>query len=300
MKKPSIMENRVLFKNMSKKRLTRLLFFGLLSAMFFAGCAHKSVPPPDPSSTDSMSSEKAPLLLASAEKVPLNSDDGDDSLKDPAKNEFEQFGDEFSEDKVQMTDPIIGLNRAVFHFNDKLYFWLLKPVATGYKAVFPEPVRVSVKNFFYNLMFPVRFINCLFQGKLEGAGSELTRFVFNTIMGAGFFDLASTELNLNRAEEDFGQTLGAYGLGPGFYLNLPVLGPSSMRDSVGLVGDAFLDPVNYLVPRSKYNIPVKAYRGINQTSLTIGDYEDLKQSALDPYIAVRDAYFQYRQSKIKE
>jgi phospholipid-binding lipoprotein MlaA len=197
-------------------------------------------------------------------------------------------------------DPLEPMNRAFFHFNDKLYFWFLKPVATGYKVVVPQPVRISVRNFFHNATFPVRFVNCLFQAKIEDAGVELSRFVVNTFVGlAGFVDVA-TELNLKRQEEDLGQTLGSYGVGPGIYINWPILGPSSLRDTVGLVGDAFLDPLNYVIPRTKYRMSVKTYNGVNKTSLTIGDYEDLKRSALDPYVATRDAYFQYRRNKIKE
>jgi phospholipid-binding lipoprotein MlaA len=89
-------------------------------------------------------------------------------------------------------------------------------------------------------------------------------------------------------------------MGPAFYLNLPVLGPSSLRDGIGSIGDAFMDPVNYIVPRTKYNMAVKGYERINATSLTLGEYEDLKKSALDPYISIRDAYHQYRTKLIEE
>lgn len=122
----------------------------------------------------------------------------------------------------------------------------------------------------------------------------------NTTVGmAGFLDVA-TNLDIKRYKEDLGQTLGSYGWGSSFYINWPIFGPSSPRDTVGLIGDAFLDPVNYVVPRTKYNAAVKAYDSVNETSLSIGDYEDLKRAALDPYIAVRDAYYQNRRSKIKE
>jgi len=210
--------------------------------------------------------------------------------------------DDSQEDLLEesVSDPLEPINRVFFQFNDKLYFWLLKPLATGYKAVTPQSVRVGVRNFFYNVAFPIRFFNCLFQAKFEGAGFEFTRFILNTTVGvAGFLDVA-TDLDIERYEEDLGQTLGSYGWGSSFYINWPVLGPSSPRDTLGLIGDAFLDPVNYAVPRTKYNASVKAYDGVNETSLSIGDYEDLKRAALDPYIAVRDAYYQNRRSKIEE
>ena len=224
----------------------------------------------------------------------------DSSRSEATEDSSEEFMNADKPDKI-ISDPLEPMNRAFFHFNDKLYFWLLKPVASGYKVVVPQPVRVSMRNFFYNAAFPVRFVNCLFQAKIEDAGVELSRFLVNTVVGvAGFFDMATKRFNLKRQEEDLGQTLGSYGVGPGIYINWPILGPSSLRDTVGSVGDAFLDPLNYIVPRTKYRMSVKTYNGINKTSLTIGDYEDLKRAALDPYVATRNAYFQYRQSRIKE
>ena len=202
---------------------------------------------------------------------------------------------------VSIADPLEPLNRAFYHFNDKLYFWLMKPLATGYRAVMPERVRVGVKNIFYNLSFPVRFVNCLLQGKGKGACDEFVRFFTNSTIGmGGFLDVASSKLELKKFEEDLGQTLGSYGAGPAFYINWPILGPSSVRDTIGSVGDAFLDPLSYMISRSKYRIGVRAFSTVNKTSLSIGEYEDLKRAALDPYIAIRDAYFQYRQNKIRE
>jgi len=200
-----------------------------------------------------------------------------------------------------VSDPLEPLNRVFFYFNDKLYFWFLKPVASGYGAVVPKPARVSVKNFFKNLGFPIRFVNCLLQAKFESAGDEFSRFMVNTIIGlGGFFDPATSNFGLKRQEEDFGQTLGVYGFGPALYINWPILGPSSIRDTVGLAGDSFLDPMGYICSSSECNMAVTGYKTVNNTSLRIGDYEDLKDAALDPYLAVRDAYFQYRRNKVKK
>lgn len=226
---------------------------------------------------------------------------------EPSKSEEseEDFTDPFEfEERVEpietISDPLEPINRVFFHFNDRLYFWLLKPVSIGYRWIFPEPVRVSVRNFFDNLQFPIRFVNCLLQVKFNGAGREAGRFVLNSTVGlAGFLDLAGENLGIEEQDEDFGQTLGFYGLGPAFYINWPILGASSVRDTVGLVGDGFLDPLNYLC-ETKYTVAARAYDVVNNTSLTIGDYEDLKRAALDPYTAVRDAYYQFRQNKIKE
>jgi len=208
----------------------------------------------------------------------------------------------FEEMSGPVSDPLEPLNRAFFHFNDKLYFWFLKPAAQGYKVVVPEPARVGVRNFFTNLTGPARMINCLLQGKTEEAGYEFVRFFVNSTLGlAGLVDVASFEsVNVKKYDEDLGQTLGVYGWEHSIFINWPFLGPSCGRDTLGLLGDSFLDPVNYLVPRTKYNLGVKGYNRVNETSLSIGDYEDLKRSALDPYVALRDAYYQYRNKEIEE
>jgi phospholipid-binding lipoprotein MlaA len=226
----------------------------------------------------------------------------DDGLDDP-------FGDE---DEVLQTvaDPIAGFNRAMFTFNDKLYFWVLKPAAIGYRTVVPTPVRVSVKNFFYNLLMPVRLVNCLLQGKGNAAGGELGRFVINTTVGMlGFFDPAEQFPELNPPAEDFGQTLGYYTVGNGIYIVWPFLGPSTLRDTVGSVADWAMNPVSFMqlvsldagaLTSGTTNVVAFSVRTVNETTFRIGDYETLKSAALDPYEAFRNAYIQNRISKIAE
>jgi phospholipid-binding lipoprotein MlaA len=200
-------------------------------------------------------------------------------------------------------DPLEPFNRAMFHFNDKLYFWVLKPVAQGYKKVVPEPARVGVKNFFSNLGFPARFVSSLLQADFKGAATQLGRFVVNTVFGVGgFLDPSSSEqINIPKQDADLGQTLGTYGVGQGFYIVWPVLGPSSARDSVNIAGGYFLDPFTYLLDSFPWYewLAFRAYEEVNRTSLSIGDYESLKEAAIDPYVAVRDAYRQYRQKKVE-
>ncbi len=199
-----------------------------------------------------------------------------------------------------IADPLEPVNRAFFQFNDKFYFWVLKPVASGYKAIIPEDGRVGVRNFFSNLTTPVRLVNCLLQGKFKGAGNETVRFFVNTALGlAGFLDTAKKEFKIEKQDADFGQTLGVWGIGPAFFINWPILGPSSLRDTVGFTGDLFLDPQNYLITSIPVNLAVKSYNQVNESSLTLGEYEDFKKAALDPYIALKDAYHQYRQNKIR-
>jgi phospholipid-binding lipoprotein MlaA len=200
-----------------------------------------------------------------------------------------------------IADPLEPMNRVFFHFNDKLYFWFLKPISIGYGTVVPEELRVGIRNFFDNLSMPIRAVNCILQGDIMGFGTELSRFVVNSTLGvAGFGDPAKQIFGIDMEDEDLGQTFGFYGLGPAFYINWPLLGPSSVRDTIGLVGDSFLSPMYYAVDGTKYKIAIKGFEQVNSTSLRIGDYESLKKSALDPYISLRDAYHQYRQHKIKE
>ncbi len=213
---------------------------------------------------------------------------------------FNYDDDTFKEERIEIADPIEPFNRAMYHFNDKLYFWALKPVAQGYKFVVPEPARISVKNFFFNLAFPVRFLSCMLQADFNGAATEFGRFGINTIWGiGGLLDPSSNkEIDLQKQETDLGQTLGVYGVGHGFYIVWPVLGPSSPRDSVDIAGDYFLYPVSYVYPWYA-GIGVRSYEIINGTSLRIGDYESLQEAAIDPYVAVRDFYIQYRLKKVK-
>ena len=215
---------------------------------------------------------------------------------------FDEYDDEYTTDAESISDPLEPYNRVMYKFNDKFYFWILKPTAKGYKKVVPERARTSVRNFLSNLSMPVRMVNCALQGKLWGSAVEITRFFVNTTWGvAGFFDPAKTYLGLPMYEEDFGQTLGKYGLGSGLFITWPFLGPSSLRDTVGLAADAFLSPLIYAGESGGLVYSAaNPFEVVNNTSLTLGDYEDLKKAAVDPYISIRDAYFQNRESKVKE
>ena len=218
------------------------------------------------------------------------------------EEEPEEFDEDFASDEIQneIPDPLEKVNRVFFTFNDRLYFWFLKPVATDYGKVVPEKIRLGIRNFFSNILFPVRFVNCLLQAKGRNAGDELGRFVVNSTIGmGGFFDVA-TRWNIEKHKEDLGQTLAVYGMGPAFYIVWPVLGPSSLRGTIGYAGDVFLNPLNYLIDETEYDIALWGIRTINNVSFTIGDYEALKKAALDPYVALREIYYQYRLNQIKE
>jgi len=216
-------------------------------------------------------------------------------------DEFDEFEDEFAANGDRsVPDPLCLLNRCMFQFNDKLYFWVMKPVATGYKFVVPQVARVSIRNFFSNLVMPIRAISCLLQGKFEALGMVLVRFVVNSSAGfLGFQDVAKQALNFPIQDEDLGQVFAFYGIGPGFYLDLPFLGPYSIRDAVGWGGGLFLNPFDYVVDFWP-NVGIRTCDIVNKTSLRIGDYEAMKEAALDPYIAMRDAYYQYRLNLIEK
>jgi phospholipid-binding lipoprotein MlaA len=202
-----------------------------------------------------------------------------------------------------VADPMEPVNRFFFSFNDKLYFWLIKPVARGYAAVIPVSARECVDNFFFNLRMPIRLVNSIMQGKLRRSGEEFSRFAVNTTIGiGGLWDPARDWFNLSPSHEDMGQTLGKYGIGEGIYICWPFLGPSNLRDSLGLAGDYFLDPVNYLTINNEAPeaLGLKAGDTINHTSLRLGDYEALIEGSFDPYSAIRDGYIQSRRSKIND
>ena len=213
---------------------------------------------------------------------------------------FDEFEKELSQEQVTVPDPIEPWNRAMFGINDRFYFWVAKPVIQTYEKIVPRPARVCIGNFFENLTTPARFVNCLFQGKGPEADRELRRFGINTTAGVlGFGDPAHDRWGLEPAEEDLGQTLAVYGFGDGFYVVWPLLGPSTLRDSVGMAGDQFLNPVRYVEP-AEASIGISAASATNEGSFHIGEYEAFKSAAVDPYVAMRGAYIQYRSKQIKE
>ncbi|MBF0273280.1 MAG: VacJ family lipoprotein [Magnetococcales bacterium] len=199
-----------------------------------------------------------------------------------------------------VSDPLEAWNRIIFAFNDLFYHGLLKPVSMIYAAILPEPIRIAVSNFFHNLAMPKHFISAVLQGKWEAAGHELSRFGINTVLGGlGFFDVAETHFNLKSSDEDIGQTLGALGMDDSIYIQWPILGPSTLRDSFGLAGDTALNPLTYYPDNPWTRMEIFGGKMVNHTSMRIGEYEDLKKAAIDPYIALRDAYLQMRRDQVK-
>lgn len=220
----------------------------------------------------------------------------EDSLSDEYANQTTSY------------DPLESYNRVVTSFNDYVYLNILTPTAEAYAYVVHEDVRIGISNFFHNITFPVRFINNVLQFKFENAGEELGRFVINSTAGVlGFMDPAKEYLDLNKREEDFGQTLGYYGLGEGFHLVLPFYGPSNLRDTVGMFADSYVNPLSesgdlkYKIPdRTEKALGITLFKTINSTSLNLGQYEKLRKDAIDIYPFFKNAYTQSRENKIKE
>ncbi len=200
-----------------------------------------------------------------------------------------------------IADPLEPWNRFWFGFNDIFYMHIANPVYSAYDYVMPDQVQGGLSNFFNNLLFPVRFVNALLQGKVQLAGVEFGRFMINTTVGmAGFIDVAArhkTVVPYTRDGEDFGQTLGAWGVGQGFYVVWPILGPSSARGSVGTAVDFFIDPTFFLDP-TYISTGVRAGLEFNDLNSVLALYGDAKSVAVDPYVAMREAYAAYRKQQI--
>jgi phospholipid-binding lipoprotein MlaA len=269
-----------------------VVWIGLLAF----GCAHT---PADSPAAPAMARQHSPATVATAAKS-----------SSPATAQGEGVGDEFYDENLDfleeeepapvIADPLAPWNRAMFEVNDRLYFWVLKPLAQGYIQVTPSFLRVAVRNLFDHVETPIRFTSCLLQGKLKGAGTELARLILNTVWGfLGTWDAAAYFSGLEPVNEDLGQALGSYGIGDGFYLVWPFFGPSTLRDTVGLVGDRYLNPVTYLEPLA-VSASASGLKSVNTVSFHLGDYETIKNAAIDPYDAFRDGYLQLRRKKIDE
>jgi phospholipid-binding lipoprotein MlaA len=287
----------------------RLLAFFLLGfAMTFAtGCAGKT----GTVQSQGLSDAKPVAKQIPAPAPPSPPETPSDEPLDPFARADEGAGEEY--------DPWEPMNANIFEFNLKLDRFVLKPVAKGYNFVMPDLVQVGVSNIFSNLRFAPRFLNNVFQGKVKGAGIEVGRFLINSTAGlAGFFDLAR-KVDLVTPEEDFGQTLGFYGVKPGPYLVLPFLPPFTVRDFVGFVGDVFLNPINWLVAPiiEVNNVPSVIARHnrftasliqtgsrvgevINERSRNLEKFQGVEEATLDLYTAVRNAYLQKRAQAIRE
>jgi phospholipid-binding lipoprotein MlaA len=198
-------------------------------------------------------------------------------------------------------DPWEGFNEKMFWFNREIFDrYLLKPLATGWDFIFPDPVQRGVHNFFDNLAVVRRVVNNTFQLKLTGAGVELTRFTINSTIGlVGFFDVAKDAFGIEQRDEDTGQTFGVWGMGPGPYLILPFLPPLTVRDGIGYAFDAAMTPYTYFIPWWG-TIAGTGTNAVNERSLNLDRFERVAESTVDLYGAVRNGYLQRRAAAIKQ
>jgi len=231
--------------------------------------------------------------------------DGEKSASSSGEPRFGAFEEEYesarSEPRQDVYDPLEGYNRFMFQVNDRIYVYVLKPGAKGWRFIMPEPARFALDRAFENVFFPIRFVNSTLQLELEGAGREAGRFLVNTTVGiGGLFDPARHWIGWKANEEDFGQTLGRWGVGSGFPVVLPLLGMSNLRDTAGMIPDSYLNPLTYIDPYG-LQAGVRALYRLNVVSIrVIGVYDRQKEQAIDPYTLFRNLYRQNRTAEIKK
>lgn len=223
-------------------------------------------------------------------------------------SELDRNSEELNFKEIQTVyDPYEKYNRFIFRLNDKIYDYFLTPFSKIYDFLIPKKIQSSFDNLFFNIRMPVRFFNNILQGKFKFALDEIERFLINSTLGiGGFFDPAKGIFKIEPHLEDFGQTLGYYGVSPGPYIVWPFLGPSNRRDSLGLLVDIAFDPLYWVagldvVEENGIVGGVIGARSINNYSYNTRDnYQSLIEEALDPYVSLRHAYTENRNKKIKE
>ena len=209
-----------------------------------------------------------------------------------------------SEDELETPeayDPWEPFNERMFEVNRRLDRYVLKPVAKAYNFITPDELQIMISNGFDNISFPPRFVNSVLQGKFKGAGREIARFLINSTAGVGgLFDPAKDVFGLVKSREDFGQTLGFYGVGPGPFLIVPLMEPMTVRDGVGKAVDAAMDPLAYYLPFIWDRLGMKIGDTVNERSLNLDLFQGFEESVIDLYSAVRHGYLQRREKLIRE
>ncbi len=201
----------------------------------------------------------------------------------------------------EIYDPLEGFNRAIFKFNNAADQIILEPVARGYRKL-PSPMQSGISNFLSNLRMPLVIVNQLLQGQVKNSAESTGRFVVNTTAGVfGFFDVADN-IGFEETDEDYGQTLATWGVGDGFYVVLPIFGPSNLRDTAGLLLTAATDPVNaYAIAEGEgWFVPIRTtINAVDRRSKIIDEVNALRNNSVDYYAAVRSSYYQNRKAAIQ-
>ena len=274
----------------------RLLLLGML-VLLLAACAGRATGPQagegvaDPGASQQAETSSATHAAYPDRLPPLDADELDDYADAPAP---------------VIADPLEGWNRFWFGFNDAFYTYFFRPLYKVYAFVTPQELRSGLKNALTNALFPVRFVNSILQGKFLAAGVELSRFIVNSTVGiGGLFNVTKDKKTIVPVDpdgEDFGKTLGVWGMGPGIYFVWPVIGPSNARDTVGRAADWLIDPMLFVPGTATMNtvISVGAWGALrfNAADDTLDTYDNIKKAAVDPYISMRDMYTRYRQNRI--
>jgi phospholipid-binding lipoprotein MlaA len=249
--------------------------------------------------------EAIPAALAEPAAAPVQRPAGegeDDAAEEAVLAQAKGGTDQArSGDLDEQYDPWEPFNEKTFEFNYRLDRYVLKPAARVYRAVMPEPFQLLIANGFDNIRWVPRFVNSLLQGKLSGAGRELARFLINSTAGiGGLFDPAKDYWGIRPSKEDFGQTLGVWGAGPGPYLVLPFLEPMTVRDGIGRGVDTFLDPLGYVLPFFWDRLGMKAGDTLNERALNYDLFQGVEETTIDLYSSVRHFYLKRREQQIRE
>lgn len=215
------------------------------------------------------------------------------------QQDLDELEKEFEEGSLTIADPFEDLNRVIFGINDQVYVGLLDPISKGYCQLVPQPIRRAFGNLYHNATTPARFVSCLLQKRFDEAGMEMGRFIVNSTVGIfGILDVAGTDLGLIIDEdEDMGQTLCTFGVDHGPYIVWPILGPSTLRDSIGLIVDWLMNPLRYIDPWEVY-AGISTVHTINEFPGTFDLYRQVTSSAIEPYIALRNSYIHHRNNRI--
>lgn len=217
----------------------------------------------------------------------------------------ELFQDDFDQQSVvSINDPLEGLNRAIFKFNDKVYANIAKPFARTYSKVMPDRIERGIGNVFTNLRYPSKLLSNVLQGRFKQAGRETAKFGLDTTIGVfGIFRPSDDFEGLKTTQEDVGQAFGRWGIGNGFYVVLPFMGPTSARDLVGDFIDDAVDPIQTpwtIIDDDTDRLIIRAVEITNRLPALMELYDSMRRSAIDPYSSVRDAYAQRRARQVSK
>jgi phospholipid-binding lipoprotein MlaA len=255
-----------------------------------------------PTATEADRESAVESTLAAAGAAALTPDEPAPAIEvDLAGGWMAQASDLDAEEDTAAYDPWEPFNERMLEVNRRLDRWVLKPVAKAYNFITPDQVQIMISNGFDNIAFPPRFVNSVLQGKFGGAAREIGRFLINSTVGVGgLFDPAKDVFGLVKSREDFGQTLGFYGVGPGPFLIVPLMEPMTVRDGVGKAVDAAMDPLAYYLPFVWDRLGMKIGDTINERSLNLELFQGFEESVIDLYSAIRHGYLQRREKLIRE